>query len=144
MIREKTHAHFSYGKQNPLHVHTGTSTAIEEIRSGYSVKRFDNLVKSLNVTATDLAMLARISHATMHRRKNQGRFSPEESDKIYRIEKLYKTALDVLESDENVRAWLKTKLPVFGGKTALEYADTLPGSEEVEKVLRRMEQGIPL
>lgn len=144
MIREKTHAHLSYGTRNPLHVHIGTSTAIEEIRVGYSVKRFDNLVKSLNMTAADLAQLARISHATMHRRKNKGKFSPEESDKIYRIEKLYKTALDVLESDEHVRTWLKTKLPVFGGKTPLEYADTLPGSEEVEKVLRRMEQGIPL
>lgn len=144
MIREKVHTHFSYGNQNPLHVHVGTSMAIEEIRSGYSVRRFDNLVKTLKVTATDLAQLTRISHATMHRRKNSGKFSPEESDKIYRIEKLYKTALDVLESDENVRTWLKTKLPVFEGKTPLEYADTLPGSEEVEKVLRRMEQGIPL
>lgn len=144
MIKEKTHARFSYGTQNPLHGHIRTSTAIEEIRSGYSVKRFDNLVKSLNVTATDLAQLARISHATMHRRKIKGKFSPEESDKIYRIEKLYKTALDVLETDENVRTWLKTKLPIFGGKTPLEYVDTLPGSEEVEKVLRRMEHGIPL
>jgi putative toxin-antitoxin system antitoxin component (TIGR02293 family) len=72
------------------------------------------------------------------------RLTSDESEKIYRLEKLYETALDVLENKDNVKTWFNTSQIVFEGKTPLEYADTLPGSEEVERVLRRMEHGIVL
>jgi uncharacterized protein (DUF2384 family) len=60
------------------------------------------------------------------------------------LEKLYKTAVEVLVNKNSVKAWFSTPQMVFEGKTPLEYADTLPGAEEVERVLRRIEHGVLL
>jgi len=121
------------------------SGKINEIKKGYPIEKFERLKDELGISKELLARVANISLATMHRRKSSsGRLSPDESDKIYRIEKLYAAALEVFESTEGVRLWFTTVQTVFGGRTPLEYADTLPGAEEVERVLRRMEHGIVL
>jgi putative toxin-antitoxin system antitoxin component (TIGR02293 family) len=118
---------------------------INEIKKGYSIDKFEQLKEDLGVNKEKLARIASISLATMHRRKvSLGRLTSDESEKIYRLENLYETALDVLEDKDNVKAWFNTSHVVFEGKTPLEYADTLPGSEEVERVLRRMEHGVIL
>ena len=118
---------------------------ISEIKRGYSLDKFEQLKEDLGVNKEMLAKIASISLATMHRRKiASGRLTSDESEKVYRLEKLYETALEVLENKDNVKAWFNTTQVVFEGKTPLEYADTMPGSEEVERVLRRMEHGIVL
>jgi putative toxin-antitoxin system antitoxin component (TIGR02293 family) len=118
---------------------------INEIKKGYSVNKFDQLKKDFGVNKERLAKIASISLATMHRRKGTlSHLTSDESEKIYRLKKLYETALEVLEDKDNVKAWFNTSQIVFEGKTPLEYADTLPGAEEVERVLRRIEYGIVL
>jgi putative toxin-antitoxin system antitoxin component (TIGR02293 family) len=118
---------------------------INNIKKGYPIDKFEQLKEALGVNKEKLAKIASISLATMHRRKvSLRRLTSDESEKIYRLEKLYETALDVLENKDNVKTWFNTSQIVFEGKTPLEYADTLPGSEEVERVLRRMEHGIVL
>jgi putative toxin-antitoxin system antitoxin component (TIGR02293 family) len=118
---------------------------INKIKKGYSIVKFDQLKEALGVNKEKLARIASISLATMHRRKiAMGRLTSNESEKIYRLEKLYETALEILEDKGKVKSWFNTSQIVFEGKTPLEYADTLPGSEEVERVLRRMEHGIVL
>jgi putative toxin-antitoxin system antitoxin component (TIGR02293 family) len=118
---------------------------IIEIKKGYSIDKFEQLKDDLGVSKETLAKIASISLATMHRRKiSSGRLTSDESEKIYRLKKLWEIAVDVLENRDTVKAWFSTPQIVFEGKTPLEYADTLPGSEEVERVLRRMEHGIIL
>lgn len=117
---------------------------IREIKLGYAIDRFESLKKGFGVNGETLSRIASISLATMHRRKISGRFTANESEKLYRLQKLYETALEVLETEENVKAWFNTRQIVFENKTPIEYADTLPGSDEVENVLRRMEHGVIL
>ncbi len=118
---------------------------IRRIKQGYPIGKFERLKGDFGVTSEKLADIASISLATLHRRKVSAKhLTPDESEKIYRLERLYATALEVLEKKEIVRAWFNAPQIVFEGKTPLEYADTLPGSEEVERVLRRMEHGVVL
>ena len=55
---------------------------------------------------------------------------------------LFKVAVEVFESKEAAKKWFDTKHGIFGDKKPLEFAKAV-GLEEIEKVLRRMEQGIP-
>jgi|WetSurMetagenome_2_1015567.scaffolds.fasta_scaffold685567_1 putative toxin-antitoxin system antitoxin component (TIGR02293 family) len=121
------------------------ATVIRQIKRGYPIDKFERLKEEFGVNREKLAGIASISLATLHRRKVSAKhLTPEESEKIYLLERLYATALEVLEKKEVVRAWFNSPQIVFEGKTPLEYADTLPGSEEVERVLRRMEHGVLL
>jgi putative toxin-antitoxin system antitoxin component (TIGR02293 family) len=120
-------------------------TLIRQIKRGYPIDKFERLKEEFGATAEKLAGIASISLATLHRRKVAAKhLTPEESEKVYRLEKLYATAVEVLDKKESARVWFNTPLAVFEGKTPLEYADTLPGAEEVERVLRRMEHGVVL
>ena len=55
---------------------------------------------------------------------------------------LFKTAVEVLGSKKEAKKWFDTKQVVFGGKKPLRYAKDV-GRDEVKKVLKRMEHGIP-
>jgi putative toxin-antitoxin system antitoxin component (TIGR02293 family) len=121
------------------------AAVIRQIKRGYPIGKFERLKEEFGVNREKLAGIASISLATLHRRKVSAKhLTPEESEKIYRLERLYATALEVLEKKDIVRAWFNAPQIVFEGKTPLDYADTLPGSEEVERVLRRMEHGVLL
>jgi putative toxin-antitoxin system antitoxin component (TIGR02293 family) len=121
------------------------SSLIHQIKRGFTIDKFERLKEEFGVNREKLADVASISLATLHRRKvSMKRLSPDESDKLYRLEKLYNAALEVLGDKGSVRSWFNTPHVVFEGKTPLEYADTLPGAEEVERVLRRIEHGVLL
>jgi putative toxin-antitoxin system antitoxin component (TIGR02293 family) len=61
-----------------------------------------------------------------------------------KLEKLYMKAADVLDGDQNAYIWFNTPQKVFNNRTPLDYAGTVEGALEVEKVLRRIEHGVYL
>jgi putative toxin-antitoxin system antitoxin component (TIGR02293 family) len=118
---------------------------IRQIKTGYPIATFEHLKDDLGVNLQKLAAITNISLATLHRRKVQSqRLTSTESERIFRLLRLYGTALEVLEDRNFVKTWLNTPQKVFENKTAIEYADTQPGAEEVERVLKRMEHGVAL
>jgi uncharacterized protein (DUF2384 family) len=55
---------------------------------------------------------------------------------------LFKTAVEVFGSKKAAKKWFDSKQVIFGGKKPLKYAKEL-GRIEIEKILKRMEHGIP-
>ena len=126
--------------RRPVYSHN-VNKNILDIKKGYSFDRVEELKGALGLSNDQLALLTGISLTSMHRRKTSGRLTPDESEKIYRLEKLYRIALDVLEDGSEVISWFNAPQIVLGGKKPIDYADTAPGCEEIERVLRRMEHG---
>jgi len=84
-----------------------------------------------------------ISKRTLTRRKQEGRLSAAESEKIVRIGKLFDKAVQVFDNNEAFAAqWFKLPVRGLGGKTRLEMADTEVGSQEVYALLIRVEHGV--
>jgi putative toxin-antitoxin system antitoxin component (TIGR02293 family) len=115
---------------------------IGKLKHGLPVGTFDRLRVRLDVPEKMLASTVNIAYRTLSRRKKEGRFKTDESERVLRIAKLYEKALDVLEDDEITRQWFKMPAKALGGKTPLEYADTEPGAQEVEDLLVRVEYGV--
>jgi putative toxin-antitoxin system antitoxin component (TIGR02293 family) len=112
------------------------------LKQGLPVGAFDRLRERLDVPEKMLASTLNIAYRTLSRRKKEGRFKTDESERVLRIAKLYEKALDVLEDDEITRQWFKMPAKALGGRTPLEYADTEPGAQEVEDLLVRIEYGV--
>jgi putative toxin-antitoxin system antitoxin component (TIGR02293 family) len=115
---------------------------IGKLKQGLPVGAFDRLRERLDVPEKMLASTVNIAYRTLSRRKKEGRFKTDESERVLRIARLYEKALDVLEDDELTRHWFKMPVKALGGKTPLEYADTEPGAQEVEDLLVRIEYGV--
>ena len=112
------------------------------VRRGLPMEEFYALAAWLDITEEDLAPLLGISRATLHRRKKADHLEMPESERLIRIARLLRRAVEVFEREKAARDWLKTPAVAFSGETPLAYADTEVGAREVENLLGRLEHGI--
>ena len=94
--------------------------------------------ESLEVSDQRLSNVVRISQRTVKRRLGEGRFHADESERLVRIARLTERAKKAFEDleGEGARDWLKSPQFALGGEIPLEYADTEPGAQIVEDLLR--------
>ncbi|MCX4027493.1 DUF2384 domain-containing protein [Endozoicomonas sp. SM1973] len=110
---------------------------------GLSVKAIADIEKALGIDQKTFLLISGMSKATLSRRKEAGRLTPDESSKVYRFAQLYDLVKAMmLDDDEKARDWLQTPEPLFGGKTPLEYARTEFGAKEVEDLIGRIRHGV--
>jgi putative toxin-antitoxin system antitoxin component (TIGR02293 family) len=118
------------------------SHLIKAIQTGLPVQELMILQESLAVPMEQLVPMLGISKATLHRRMAEGRLGPAESDRVVRYARLMGKAVEVMESQENARRWLRSPQFGLGGAVPLEYAETEVGAREVEDLLGRIEYGV--
>ncbi len=116
--------------------------AIRAIKKGLPFGAFDRLRKRLDVTEAKLAGIIGIKLRTLARRKINGRFTPEESDRIFRLAGLMDRTTEFFKSEEKAAHWLKAPQYNFNGIPPLDYADTEVGTKEVFQLLGRIEHGV--
>ncbi len=114
------------------------------IRAGFEAAEIPFTTGLLGVPQKELADKVGISVRTFQRKlKENTRLSPEESDRLYRIQKVSSAVLALFEGRiEAMRRWLKTPLPALDGETPLAYSDTEPGAKFVLELINRLEHGI--
>ena len=123
-------------------IKTEINVLIKNIKKGLPISAFEKIQKELDVSADTLASTINIATRTLARRKKEGRFHSDESERVLRIASLFDRALQVLHSQSRVQLWFKSPQKGLGGQTPLEYADTEPGAREVEDLLGRLEHGV--
>jgi putative toxin-antitoxin system antitoxin component (TIGR02293 family) len=119
----------------PVHTH-----AI--VKDGLQAGAYDHLRGELDISDQRLADSLSIPIRTLQRRLERGRFTPDESDRIARLSRIYQRAREVFESADSAREWMKTPNPSIGFAVPLELCSTDPGCVEVERLLYRIEYGV--
>jgi putative toxin-antitoxin system antitoxin component (TIGR02293 family) len=119
---------------------TTTQQRIQAIRKGLAYKVFESLAENLELSASDLAQIIGVPQRTLQRRKEEGIFPSDESDRLFRIVRLVERAKEVLGASGI--AWLKTSKKFLSGQSPLEFADTEAGAWEVHQALGRLEHGV--
>ena len=115
---------------------------ISHIERGFEYEIFSALQERIGVSAQRLADVLRISGATLHRRKAERRFTPEESDRLYRLLTLVELAERVIGDAADARRWLTTPSADLGGSIPLDIMRTAPGLEAVQTLLYQIAEGI--
>ena len=115
---------------------------IAKIKEGLPVKAFNRLCKNLDISEKALAKTLNIAISTLARRKKSGRMTFEESERIYRIARIYDRAVEVFGDKNMGRKWLKDPAWALGDRPPLIFAETELGAQEVDDLLGRIENGI--
>jgi putative toxin-antitoxin system antitoxin component (TIGR02293 family) len=116
---------------------------VEKIEKGLPYSSIERLQRNTGLTMTQLLDLVQIAPRTLARRKADGRFSPDESDRIVRAARVYSRALDFFLGDaEAATDWLSHAQRAFGGVTPLEMSRTEVGAQEVERLIGQLEHGV--
>ncbi len=88
-------------------------------------------------------MLIQVEPRTLTRRKAEGRFQPDQTDRLLRASRLFQMAVDMFEGDISAdRIWAVSSKKALGGKTPLEFARTEVGAREVKNPIGHLEYGV--
>jgi putative toxin-antitoxin system antitoxin component (TIGR02293 family) len=121
----------------------GLSSLLASIDEGLPAELAAEVQERLDLPAEEMASLLNISPRTLERRRDRGRLTLDESERLYRVVRLFHRAVDVFGSDEEARRWLKRPQLRLGDEIPLDIARLEPGARETERLLGRIEHGIP-
>ena len=115
---------------------------IDHLKRGLPVSSLTKLSHQMGVSENKLASTVNVAQRTLTRRKKEGRFKTDESERVLRIARIFERSIEVMGSVELAQQWFKSPAKGLGGKTPLDYSDTEPGAREVEALLHRIEHGV--
>ena len=115
------------------------------IRRGFPATVIERLVGVLQLPQHSVLRIARIAPATLTRRRRspEGRLSPDESDRVYRIAAVFSHAVELFEGDMEAAArWFSEPAKALGGAAPVEQLDTDAGASQVHDLIGRLEYGV--
>lgn len=119
------------------------TSLMRSLERGLAYETIEHLQRNTGIAIDTLLDWLQISTRTLARRKQQGRFEPDESDRLLRAARVFGRALELFEGDRDAAAeWLFSPLPALGGETPIDISRTELGSREVENLAGRIEHGV--
>lgn len=113
------------------------------IERGLPFCAIDRLAEASGMSYERIKKLARLTAATFARRRQAGKLSPEESERILRISRVFERAMDLFHADRGAaRQWLDTPLPALGGRAPMDLSRSEVGAREVEDLIGRIQHGV--
>ena len=125
-----------------LHV-LDTPELLGAIEKGFAYQAFLSFQRNTALPVESVMILMNIPRRTLTRRKQEGRFTRDESDRLVRASRVFGKALELFEgSVDGASNWLRTPQRGLGGATPLALSQTDAGSREVERLLGRLQHGV--
>jgi putative toxin-antitoxin system antitoxin component (TIGR02293 family) len=116
---------------------------LRAMKKGLSYRTFERFRRNTSLSFERVTDLIDVPRRTMTRRKREGRFLPDESDRLLRAARLFGQTLELFEGDRDAAMeWLTTAQPGLGGTIPLDLARTEIGAREVERLVGRLEHGV--
>ncbi len=112
---------------------------LRSIEGGLACRVFDQFVDHTGLSADRVLEFADISRRVLAARREEGRFTRDESDRLVRAARVFGAALNLFGGDPGMaRAWLVSGQPTLGGSMPIDLARTDLGAREVEAALSRL------
>jgi putative toxin-antitoxin system antitoxin component (TIGR02293 family) len=113
------------------------------VKKGLSYRTFERFRRNTSLSFQRVTDLIDIPRRTMTRRKREGRFLPDESDRLLRASRLFARTLELFDGDLDAATdWLTTAQSALGGTVPLDLARSDVGAREVERLVGRLEHGV--
>jgi putative toxin-antitoxin system antitoxin component (TIGR02293 family) len=123
--------------------HSDPTEIIELIRKGLPAHAIDFIADLMSLSRTALLDSIKIPVSTVERRLRTGEaLSAEESDRVSRVAKVLRRAVEVFGDEAQGKAWMIDSVSSLGGETPLSLLDTMAGYELVTNTLSRIEYGV--
>lgn len=119
------------------------SDPVAAVRAGLPYTAVEQVQNHLEAPDALLARTLGISPRTLSRRREKGKLTTGESDRLVLLAEVVGLARKALGGGEAAREWLSTSHSMLGGESPLAHMDTVTGMEEVKKMLYHIEYGIP-
>jgi putative toxin-antitoxin system antitoxin component (TIGR02293 family) len=121
----------------------GTNDLIRAVRKGLPFKALIHFSTATQLSPSRIASALEIPERTLARRRSEGRFAPDESERLLRISTVFEKAVALFDGNVAVAlTWLTTPKKALGRNTPWDYSRFEPGAREVESLIGRLEHGV--
>ena len=115
----------------------------QALQEGLPYRVYDQLAAATGLDKAALAKVVEIAPATLHRRLKAGRFTKDESDRLYRLAQVFSSACELFEGDaQAAREWLHRPVRGLGGARPADMIATSAQTAAVMDLIGRLEHGI--
>ena len=114
---------------------------IDKIRNGIPADGIEAILEKTNINRNQLSRILHISTRQMSRYTGMDRLSPEQSNFLYELARIYTKAEDVLGDKMTAEHWLNRKNVALGEQSPIELLDTAEGVRLVSDLLAQIEYG---
>ncbi len=119
------------------------SALYRALHEGVSYSSFQVLARATGLNRTALRKAVAIPSATLNRRAKQGRFSAEESDRLFRFAQVYDAAIQLFEGDaEAAIHWMRNPVRGLGGERPIDMLTTSAEAGAVLDLIGQLEHGV--
>ncbi len=117
--------------------------AMAAIRRGFPASVLEHAAGELGTSAAALERLIGLPSSTARKKRAYGELlRSAASDRLFRVMRVYRTAVAVLETREAAQAWLHVPNRALRGEKPIDLLDTDVGVIAVERVLERIEHSV--
>lgn len=131
-------------KVSSLGLRTGSiPELIQHVQAGLPFRALETLASKSGIPAAEIASAMDIPQRTLARRKVEGRFVREESERLLRLSRIFEAAVELFKGNiGGAVAWLRTRRPALGNNSPLAYSGTELGARQVEDLIGQLEDGV--
>ncbi|MEX2120443.1 MAG: antitoxin Xre/MbcA/ParS toxin-binding domain-containing protein [Pirellulales bacterium] len=116
---------------------------VRKLKSGLPYQSLAAFQRNSGLQLEIIGQVIQIPRRTLARRKVQGRFTPQESERLLRLAMVFEKAVELFEgSVAAARQWLCSSNKALGNNTPLAMVETEIGAREVEDLIGRLEHGV--
>lgn len=115
---------------------------LQVLRTGLPGRGLEKLLASLDLSRAEFCAALNIPERTLSRRLGEGSLTPEESEKVLRLGRVWERATAVFASRQAARDWLKRPNAALEDASPLSLLDADIGAEAVLDLLGRIEHGV--
>ena len=113
-----------------------------EIEKGVPISLLEEFSAYSSIALKDLLEVVIPPRTLKHRRSRNEPLSEEESDRLFRVVRMYELAVKVYADREDGRKWLLGQKRRFDERTALSMLRTEAGERAVEEFLYQIDEGV--
>lgn len=131
------------GRRVPRDEAAAERTARDLVRQGMPVGVIDRLAKAFGTSIAEVQRLVGVSRATgTRRRAGNAPLRQGASDRAFRLAGVFALATKVFEDEAAARDWFKERNRALQGERPIDLLDTEVGTQQVVRVLERIEHGV--
>jgi putative toxin-antitoxin system antitoxin component (TIGR02293 family) len=113
-----------------------------DIERGVPITLLEEFSAYSDIPLKDLLEVVIPPRTLKHRRQRQQPLSVEESDRFFRVVRMYELAVKVYADRQDGRNWLLGRMHRFDDRTALSMLRTQAGEHAVEEFLIQIDEGM--
>jgi len=113
-----------------------------DIERGVPIPLLEDFSAYSSIPLKDLLEVVIPPRTLKHRRQRQEPLSVEESDRMFRVVRMYELAVKVYGDRDDGRKWLLSRMHRFDDRTALSMLNTEAGEHAVQELLIQIDEGM--